>query len=42
MVWSLSNAWATRITGTDLNADSNEVAVECIEIAYEDLTITNT
>ncbi len=41
MVWSLTNAWPTKITGTDLKADGNEVAVESIEIAYEGLTIAN-
>lgn len=41
MVWTLANAWPTKITGTDLKADGNEVAVETIEIAHEGLTITN-
>jgi phage tail-like protein len=42
MVWTLQNAWPTKITGTDLKSDGNEVAVETIEIAHEGLTITNT
>lgn len=41
MVWSLTNAWPTKITGTDLKSDGNEVAVETIEIAHEGLTIAN-
>jgi len=41
MVWTLANAWPTKITGTDLKADGNEVAVETIEIAHEGLTIAN-
>ena len=41
MVWTLTNAWPTKITGTDLKADGNEVAVESIEIAHEGLTIKN-
>ncbi|MGE3976122.1 MAG: phage tail protein [Nitrospira sp.] len=41
MVWTLNNAWPTKITGTDLKADGNEVAVESIEIAHEGLTIAN-
>lgn len=41
MVWKLTNAWPTKITGTDLKADGNEVAVESIEIAHEGLTIEN-
>lgn len=41
MVWTLKNAWPTKITGTDLKSDGNEVAVETIEIAHEGLTIDN-
>ncbi|RZA02389.1 MAG: phage tail protein [Sphingobacteriaceae bacterium] len=41
MVWTLVNAWPTKITGTDLKADANEIAVETIEIAHEGLTIAN-
>jgi len=41
MVWTLTNAWPTKITGTDLKAQGNEVAVETIVIAHEGLTIAN-
>lgn len=41
MVWSVTNAWPTKITGTDLKADDNDVAVETIEIAHEGITISN-
>ena len=41
MVWTLTNAWPTKITGTDLKSDGNEVAVDTIEIAHEGLTIAN-
>jgi len=41
MVWTLENAWPTKITGTDLKSEGNEVAVESIEIAHEGLTIAN-
>jgi len=41
MVWTLANAWPTKITGTDMKSDSNEVAIESIEIAHEGLTISN-
>lgn len=41
MVWSLNNAWPTKITGTDMKSDGNEVAVETIEVAHEGLTIEN-
>lgn len=41
MQWQLNNAWPTKITGTDLKSDGNEVAVDTIEIAHEQLIITN-
>lgn len=41
MVWTLANAWPTKITGTDLKSQGNEVAVETIEIAHEGLKIEN-
>lgn len=41
MVWTLHNAWPTKITGTDLKAQGNEVAVETIELAHEGVTIAN-
>lgn len=41
MVWTLTNAWPTKISGTDLKAQGNEVAIESIEIAHEGLTIAN-
>jgi phage tail-like protein len=41
MVWTLKNAWPTKVTGTDLKAEGNEVAIETIEIVHEGLEITN-
>lgn len=41
MVWTLENAWPTKITSTDMNAEGNEVAVEEIEIVHEGLTIAS-
>lgn len=41
MVWTLKNAWPTKITGTDLKSDGNEVAVETLELAHEGIAITN-
>lgn len=41
MTWTLQHAWPTKITGTDLKSEGNEVAVESIELAHEGLTITN-
>jgi len=39
MTWTLNNAWPTKITGTDLKSEGNEVAVESIEVAYETLVV---
>jgi phage tail-like protein len=41
MVWSVKNAWPTKITGTDLKSNGNEVAIESIEIVHEGITIDN-
>ena len=41
MQWQLDNAWPTKITSTDLKSDGNEVAVDTIEIAHEQITIKN-
>ena len=40
MLWTLRNAWPTKITFTDLKADGNEVAVETLELAHEGVTQT--
>ena len=40
MSWTLSNAFPTKITGTDLKSDGNEVAVESLEVAYETLIVS--
>ncbi len=40
MVWTLHNAFPTKLTGTDLKSDGNEVAIETIELAYERLEIS--
>lgn len=39
MTWTLTNAFPTKMTSTDLKSDGNEVAIETLEIAYETLTI---
>jgi len=41
MVWTLTNAFPLKISGTDLKSTGNEVAVETIVIAHEGLTIAN-
>ncbi len=40
MTWTLANCWPTKITGTDLKSDANEVAIESIEIVHEGITIS--
>ncbi|ABG33655.1 phage tail protein [Roseobacter denitrificans] len=41
MVWKVQNAFPIKVTGTDLKAEGNEVAVESIEIAHEGFVIEN-
>jgi phage tail-like protein len=41
MVWTLTNAWPVKITGTDLKSEGNEVAIETIVFAHEGLTVAN-
>jgi phage tail-like protein len=41
MQWTLTNAWPTKITSTDLKSEGNEVAIDTIEIAHEKMEITN-
>lgn len=40
MKWQLNNAWPTKITSTDLKSDGNEVAIDTLEIAHEQLIIS--
>ena len=42
VTWKVKNAWAFKITSTDLkSSDGTEVAVESLEIAHEGFTIQN-
>jgi phage tail-like protein len=41
MVWKIVDAWPAKVTGTDLKADGNEIAIETIELAHEGITIQN-
>lgn len=41
LTWILKDAWVTKYNGPDLNASNSEVAIESVEIAYEELTIPN-
>jgi len=40
-VWVLTNAWVAKYTAPDLNSTTSEVAIESVEIAYEELVIPN-
>lgn len=40
MQWTLNNAWPTKITSTDLKSDGSEIAIDTLEIAYEQLITT--
>lgn len=39
-VWTLNNAWPTKLTGTDLKSEGNEVAVESLDIAFETMVVS--
>ncbi len=39
ITWILKEAWVTQYSGPDLNASASEVAIETVELAYEELTI---
>jgi|SRR5688572_24606232 phage tail-like protein len=39
MKWTLVNGWPAKISGPDLDADGNEVAIETLELGHEGLTI---
>lgn len=39
MVWRLQNAWPKKIEGTNMNSESNEVAIESIVIAHEGISV---
>ncbi len=39
MVWTLHSAWPTKIDAPDFKGDSNDVAIESITLAYEEMTI---
>lgn len=41
MTWKLINAWPTKITVVNMEADANEIAVETLELSHEGLTIQN-
>lgn len=40
-VWLLKEAWVCKYNAPDLNAATSEVAIESVELAYEELIIPN-
>lgn len=41
MTWQVTNCFVKGFTGPDLNASSNEMAVESVELAHEGITIVS-
>ncbi len=41
MVWTLANAFPTKVTGTDLKSQGDEVAIETVVLAHEGLAIAS-
>lgn len=39
VTWVLNRAWPVKIEGPSMKGDSNEVAVESIELTHEGMTI---
>jgi phage tail-like protein len=37
--WKLTNAWCTKLSGPSLNAKGSEIAIEAMELAYDNLDI---
>ncbi|MBQ7564209.1 MAG: phage tail protein [Lachnospiraceae bacterium] len=40
-IWTLTNAWVAKYNAPDLDAKTSDVAIESVEIAYEELVIPN-
>jgi phage tail-like protein len=40
MTWTLHNAFPIKITGTEMKSETNEVAIESIDVAHEGLVIS--
>ena len=40
MTWTIDRALPTKVTSTDLNAESNEIAIETLVLKHEGLTVT--
>lgn len=40
MIWSLENCWPTNWNGPELNATSDEIAIESLELVHEGLSLS--
>jgi len=40
-IWVLTNAWVAKYNAPDLDAKTSDVAIESVELAYEELVIPN-
>lgn len=40
-IWVLTDAWVTKYNAPDMDAKTSDVAIESVEIAYEELIIPN-
>lgn len=40
-VWVLTNAWVTKYSAPSLNAKTSDIAIESVELSYEELIIPN-
>lgn len=41
VTWKVKKAWPTKVTSTELNSTSNEVAIETLVLSHEGLTMEN-
>ncbi len=41
VVWTVKNAFPTKVTSTDLNSTGNETAIETLVVSHEGLTMAN-
>ena len=41
MIWTLANAWPTKVMGVEARSDGDEIAIETVELAYESTTVSN-
>lgn len=41
IIWVLKECWVAKYSGPDLNASTSEVAIESVELAFEEMDIPN-